>query len=304
MLPLAFATATLFSAPIEVGCLSRFEDEGGLRLSGADVYHAGYEDLLICRYPFSAQSFEKVVSADYLTDYTASDAGLFAARRGYVYFYPRAPQQDAEPVGSAENSWDPQAPFHLAVSPGGLAAVVVGDDARLLARTGAAGAGTWDAVSTPYVSRDLSAAQMTANGLYYLTDDGFQINWAHLDGTVSTYHCPRLCEALAGSADGVYFVSARGLFRWDAAGTVTTIREAGFFGEFGCERLFGADDGVYVHYRPSTGHDRLAFFDAGGGEAVVVDHDAQLYGVIAGNAGAFVQKEHVMTPWQFYARQR
>jgi hypothetical protein len=119
-----------FIPPIDVVCLDRFEGADGLRLTGKDVYYKGYQDVQICRYPFADQFFEKITSAAFVTSYSASDSGLFEDHNGYVYFHPKVPfgteQPIAEFVGPSQHSWDPEAPFNLATSQSGLAALTIG----------------------------------------------------------------------------------------------------------------------------------------------------------------------------------
>lgn len=314
-IPLTDTKNITFAPPVDVACLSPNEGVEGLRLSGKDVYNKGYQDLLICRYPFATMNWEKVTSAAYLTTYQASDAGLFVERNGYVYFLPKVPFGAKEPVpelvGASRNPLDAEATFNLATTQSGLAALTIGNSTSFYKREPRPNSTSFQwKVSQTASPRYKDKLRMSGAGLYSLNDSGNTIGWIPVGVNGSQdLECPGFCDEIAASEDGLYVLSNKfdvskpEIYFFDSAGKSSKIFEPTAGQWKNVYGIFASNFGVYVHYLRSDKKDVLSFITRDGREVVVVESTEYTQAVIANDGGALVLQKDVTQPspiWRYY----
>lgn len=313
-IPLTDTKNITFAPPVDVACLSPNEGVEGLRLSGKDVYNKGYQDLLICRYPFATMNWEKVTSAAYLTTYQASDAGLFVERNGYVYFLPKVPFGAKEPVpelvGASRNPLDAEATFNLATTQSGLAALTIGNSTSFYKREPRPNSTSFQwKVSQTASPRYKDKLRMSGAGLYSLDDSGNTIGWIPVGGNGSQdLKCPGFCDEIAASEDGLYVLSNKNvskpeIYFFDSAANRSTVFEPTAGQWKNVYGIFASVHGVYVHYLRSDKKCVLSFITRDGREVVVVESADYMQAVIANDGGALVLQKDVTQPspiWRYY----
>jgi len=295
-----------FAPPIDAACLNRFHSAHDLRLSEKDVYDKGYEDIQICRYPFSNQLSEKVTSADFVTTYSASDTGLFVERNGYVHHHSKVPsgsdQMISEPVSSSKHSWDPEAPFYLASNQSGLVALTIGYDVTFFKREPSSNGNAflWRPFNSGYSPLDRDKIKMAGTGIYTHNKNKNKIKWSLINRRETVeLQCPSFCDDITPAVDGIYALSKMGIYFFDENGGRSTIIDPSAAPWDSVYSFHGSAWGVYVYYSRPDHKYVLSFITRDSKEIIIVEGGRDLGSVIANDYGVFVRGDR-LGPWQYY----